>query len=805
MDLTPGRRADRRDHSGEHRGLCEALEPRKLLASTFTGTDVDGDVYLVEVTGNGSAAVTTSGGGVTGFITNLVLSGTDLKSVLKITLTATPGNGEVQLENLTGGDLGVFEGTRLDDRPGGVWTLGQAKTINVRTIDDVTFNINGPAAQKVSIKMGFFGNAILHSTQRVGTLDVGSAVGGEMNLDEGVDSIISFGDFVTDFNVIGPANLSIVKAQIGGELNNDWDVSGGVGLVTALSVGGGFDLNGATFVNTFKVTEQFGGQLRADRMGTIVGLVDASVELFLGAGNLAGIALQTLKIGGAFTGKVVAENPGIPAGAIKTVAVGSLSSPQFKVSGIDNLTCVGDAAGLVIDTTAGTRAVSLGTVKIGGTVTGSAQVVGRVNSFTALKSSGFSLVDPAFAAAVGSIKFTSTDQSVIQVVAGTLGELRCAGTLTGGLDLRGEFGATGLSMRTLRTARISGFTVPNSTVGGLNALIANKVESFTMTWAFINSISVRAVAGDPILDGSVSSGSMTLTDTRPGSALSLGSYQITGGFFSTTWSVFGGVGTMRNARMTGMTFVARFINSLTIGGTPGTVVFGSALLQLTGVNASGTSLGTAQFKGSLESATVNIAGHVGSIGFNKILGTSIDLGSVGTWKVLPGNGFDGSTQSGNMRINQPGANGFSVGDMTFDRVGNFSIESKGSVKSFTASAINNLTLVAGDFPSAFNVFTGFTPLSGPARRINSIKITRAFDVLNPAVQASLVVTHAIGSLKINGFVQANNGGTDFGLAAGIFGPITMRDNLGALFSPVAVVAPGQVKPVGLDFVIRSVV
>ncbi len=218
--------------AGGTRSLLEALEPRQLLASTFSGTDVDGDTYVVEVLGNGSAAVTTSGGGTSGFLETVALSGTDLNSTLRITVTqAGGGNGELLLRGLTVGNLGAMNAPKVNADNDAVWTFGQVKSIIANDMTDIDMAINGPAATKVALKFRTVDQLLLDSSQRVSTYAANLDFGAQLNFDEGVDKVTVTTDMAGDVVVTGPAKVSIGQVVVGGVLDGDLQVPNEIGSV----------------------------------------------------------------------------------------------------------------------------------------------------------------------------------------------------------------------------------------------------------------------------------------------------------------------------------------------------------------------------------------------------------------------------------------------------------------------------------------------------------------------------------------------------------------------------------------------
>lgn len=787
------------------RGLFEALEPRQLLASTFSGTDVDGDTYVVEVLGNGSAAVTTSNGGTSGFLENVVLSGTDLKSTLRITVTQVGGgDGEVLLRGLSAGDLGFVNAPKVNADNDAVWTLGQVKGVTANDMLDVEMAVNGPAATKVAFRFQVVDGLLVSCSQRVALYQAQQDFGAELDFDEGVDSIVVAQDFDADIDVIGAAPVSIGKVQVGGGINADWDVTGEVGAVSVGSVGSAFDLNNATFLKSLKASGDIRGQFRSLRFGPISSGGGMIADFFAGPGDALGVAFASITVVGTFQARIESLTMA-PAGAIKKLVAGSILGTEITCTGIDVLTVKGDATDLAINVSQGARPVSLGTVKIGGVVSGSLTVGTRVNSFTAFASSGLNIANPGFAGSIGLVKFTSTGQSIVTVSAGTLTALQCAGTLTGFLDLRAEIGATGLSMRSLRAARVSGFTVSGTTAGGLDVLVANRFQSAVVNFAFINTIDVRAVVGSAELTGSLSETTFLCDELRPGTLFSITSLKTGGEVINTSATLLGGIGSFTAPRLVQSTWNAAFVDTLTLGSAAtGVNVLQSASLNLTGANAKGQSLGKGTLKGRLTGVTLNFnGGAIGEFKANGLSGASVS--AQGVQKKLtfaPGNGFDGLVENFNMNFLAATPTG--VGDLVFARVQNGSVSAGGGIKSFTAESVRNFTMSAG-VSSLFDVFEFIDPLPGSAAAIGSFRLTRAFDLANPAMESSIVVARSIGSLSINGAVQAANMGSTFGFAANTYGPISLRDGGGAIIKPAAPAAPGTLTPLGGDFVIRAVV
>lgn len=125
-------------HNPSNYLTLEALEPRCLLSGLWTGTDVDGDLINIRLTGPGKLYVTTEDEGLGNLIDSIDLTGTTTASSLTITSTKRKGgDGYVDVLNLDSGG-GKFNQVTVDGWLGNM-DIGEASKLTLRgvlTLDD---------------------------------------------------------------------------------------------------------------------------------------------------------------------------------------------------------------------------------------------------------------------------------------------------------------------------------------------------------------------------------------------------------------------------------------------------------------------------------------------------------------------------------------------------------------------------------------------------------------------------------------------------------------------------------------------
>ncbi len=319
--------------------LLDALEPRAMLASTFIGTDVDGDAYTIKLTGNGTASVVTSAGGTSGSISSITLTGTDANSNLSITVKKlNAGDGRVNLDELTGGLLkNIFAG-RVDLAADGQITLAGLRRAEMGAIGaNAAIDIN-TAAPTDADRTGLFfgtidGGTSIHVGARVTNFTTKgiSGSGAALTFDRGASDIFSSGDFVATLAASGNAGFPNVFGTI--VVRGDFNVRADNTVTDSTSVPGRI---GAIIAGSFnaetKVTAEAIGDITARNSGAIRGQWTAGV-------------FGSLNTRGVISGSVNATDQGPIGRSIGLIAAGQLTDLTVNaLNGILNITARGAQA-----------------------------------------------------------------------------------------------------------------------------------------------------------------------------------------------------------------------------------------------------------------------------------------------------------------------------------------------------------------------------------------------------------------------------------------------------------------------------
>lgn len=223
-----------------------ALEPRRLLAFDQSFTDVDGDVYRVELIGSGAAVVVTQDTGpddanpATGFIGSLTITGTDAKSRLRITVTqAGAGNGRVGLLGLSATVLKSASLAPVDSEAGSAVTfadVGQLVFGDVGSGSEMDLNAGAPTTnlgtRTVAFRdIGF--QLTISNGLRAATITATTIANAQFTLPQGAGTIVSSGDA----RIFFVAGASINEIRVGGFATLRGTINGDVRKVRADSFG----------------------------------------------------------------------------------------------------------------------------------------------------------------------------------------------------------------------------------------------------------------------------------------------------------------------------------------------------------------------------------------------------------------------------------------------------------------------------------------------------------------------------------------------------------------------------------------
>ncbi len=327
----------------------DALEPRQLLASTATFTDVDGDIYRVDVLGNGSAAVVTSGGGSSGFINTLTLTGTDAKSTLRVKLVTKTGDGRIPLNTLTGPVVGKVELGIVDLRENGEVSLDDAGSFifgNTAIGSNVGVDSSDTSGIKTrSAKFGIITNAGIGFNGRQSSVTFKGVNDSSVQFSQGAKTIISTGDFTTGLNTFDlPSPLGFGSIKVTGIAQLFGNVSGNIGSITAgsfIEPNATNKLNVSGTIGTIKSTGANEGRFQALNFGSISGTNFSGILAAIFP-NAKGETFKSIKFSGVLGGTITVADPAVPAagvgGQITTLSAGSINALSLLAGSIGSAT-----------------------------------------------------------------------------------------------------------------------------------------------------------------------------------------------------------------------------------------------------------------------------------------------------------------------------------------------------------------------------------------------------------------------------------------------------------------------------------
>lgn len=789
------------------RTTMDTLEPRALLAATFSGTDVDGDTYTLNLTGPGTMVVTTSGGGTTGFLQSVQTNGTTLGSNLSISVTQSGGDGRVDLHSLQGSALNILTAPSVDLDAGGAIALAGLKSMTLGDIaNGALVQIPGAATDKVSIIVGTVGSADFLVQPRVSLFRLQHTNTADLFFDAGVDRIESANNFQCELTVTNNINpVSVGTVIVGNFLEMDWTVPRDIVSVTAGQVRGDSDLNCGGVVRFIRSIADFLGDLTAARFERIVSDADFRADLRTFQTNPAGLAIVSLKVAGDLDAEIGAVAPG-QEGGLGTLDVGSCTGGEYNLTFIRTIKCAGEFAPSLLNLEPGAGLpVAIQSARIGGRLAGNFEVRSTVRSITAGFADGWLLQDDTFSATLGTLSLTATvEASTVTIRMGFASTISARAMLGGLIDLRQPNPGTGRALGTLMAPHLNLLSVPSAFVGGIGLIASNRIESCSFSPDFIQTISLKSVAGNAALNGSLQ---FTSTNVTGADALgrSFGRVTLAGPFIAATITGPGGVGLFSALSFTAASLQAAFATTITLGGGGVPFAMNGASITLTGQDAQGLAAKSVTLKGPGQGAIVIAASApINSFTGNRLQNFTLEARTFKSIKLLPGNGGDGSISNAAVFASTPGGPGVvGIGSLLAGVVTNATISTNGDINALTAAAIINTRVAAGVSTSLDNIFTRVTPLPNPGGVIKSLKLTRAFDAANPAMANSRIIAATINSITILGATDETNGGVLLGIAARTLGSLTMRDAANAVINPVLPGAGADAFPLGGDFVLRA--
>ncbi len=202
-----------------------------------------------------------------------------------------------------------------------------------------------------------------------------------------------------------------------------------------------------------------------------------------------------------------------------------------------------------------------------------------------------------------------------------------------------------------------------------------------------------------------------------------------------------------------------------------------------------------------------VGGGIGSITTSFMQGVDLRAVFFNSVNVRKSAAGTGDAQNAVFRASGQNAAGLSIG--TFKVAGAFDVSTiftRFDAKALSFGALFEGVVYVGHFDPFGASLSNFGDVSNldALRSIDSFTVTGAFNAASPVVDASLVTTAHLNKLTIKGAVRELVGFAN-GFTAGTFGPIRMRDALGAPLSPT--LAPGDTFPFApalTDFAFRVV-
>ncbi len=479
-----------------------ALEARTLLDATFTGTDSDGDEYTINLVGEGTLDVLTSGANQTGSISSITASGTELLSRLSISVNkAGGGNGRVVLGGLSADDLESFIAPDVDLESGSITvnTLGTLVLGDIlggglfgdsadesRSMSITLRRVSTPAQVTASITTG--GRISTFTAQEwsgPGTLTAITI--GQLSITGGSGSS---GAFSPDLELSGFQGVvqTLGRARIAGEVSGTWTISGAsgpieAGLVSnmALTVSGRLDglrsrldLTAtviAVSIGFFEAKGVMGGSVNysgADAKGVgIKSIKAANIVNFTALGDPAAGRIDTLASAGGLTGSVTAP-------ALLTLSAKGNAELALSLTGITGQT-------------------SLRRATFGGTLTGTWNITGDVGSISTRGDANTLGIGTNARVNTLSIGGAANDLSV---VCDTLGTLSSRAAMSATVDVNGVT-SRGRSADTIRSGGAMAITMLD-TPGAIGAIQAVTMtgQITGQTLASLRVTGARNVPGD---------------------------------------------------------------------------------------------------------------------------------------------------------------------------------------------------------------------------------------------------------------------------------------------------------------------
>lgn len=366
----------------------------------------------------------------TGFIENMLLTGTDAKSALTITVKQSGGDGRLRLENTTSAVLGKFT----------------AKTTDI--FDDLALS------------------------------DITSFSAGDLN-DDSIDLDPPVGK-----------TLSITARTLGDEA--DIRVDGNVKQITIASSDSDARVRVFGVVGAIKCAGSMGGEWLADSFGNITVGEFFTGQLLAFTPSDKGYSFGAFK-SKAVKGGTIAHEMVIEFGRIRSITTDLWASGQIQARGIDTLKVKGDFAPDDVEFTENRDdAFSIKTMTIGGAADTHFELGAPVGTIKIFACGGdLEFDDNSGEVHVKSLTITGPDGARGSFAFTSIGTLKVTAAM-GGEWLLGAGDDLSRSIKSLKAGRIDSVNFAAS--GGIGSLSTGQIGNSLITAFFIGTLSVKPSA-----------------------------------------------------------------------------------------------------------------------------------------------------------------------------------------------------------------------------------------------------------------------------------------------------------------------
>jgi hypothetical protein len=448
----------------------------------------------------------------TGGISTLTVVGTDATSVLSISVKKIgAGDGRTSLRALSSSRLKSFlapkvdmqgDGAAADTAPINTVVLG---SINGSMSDELDFNIlGGTDTDRVRFTCQNMTFTNLLVLARVSEFKVGQALSTDLQFIRGADKITVAADFA---GLITIPNAGAFANAIGtlktGFLTLNGTLSNGIGTIDARNIGGGFITVDGPIGTLRSRGDSMGLSVDAAHIQTL----DArfaniqDVSLILSAPDASGFALRSFRAD-AIDNMQIFPNKGGVLGIVGSMRFRTGDDIIVAASAIDSIRVTADATDVEVnidDVPAGRRA--LGSVVVGGLLHGELKFKGPIGSIRALGTGPSNTLEMSGhglpGSTVGSIIFTGTATSNVNLSIATIGTLKSNGLLKGTMNLNSK-DAKNISANLLEApvfnVNVNPTATSNTDLGGISSIRAQLIDDTVIAAGFISSLVLRSGA-----------------------------------------------------------------------------------------------------------------------------------------------------------------------------------------------------------------------------------------------------------------------------------------------------------------------